>query len=55
MLSEDLAGQWSPVEKVAKYESEMKAYAQDVVMRSAIGGKYLFGMRPFEELQAVPM
>lgn len=49
MLSDDLAGQCSSVEKVAKYESRMRTYAQDVVMRSAIGGKYLFGMRPFEE------
>lgn len=54
-LSQALSGQRSLVENVAKYESEMRTYAQDVVMRSAVGGKYLFGMRPFEELQAVPM
>lgn len=54
-LSEELSGQWSSAENVAKYESRMRTYAQDVVKRSAMGGKYLFGMRPFEELQAVPM
>lgn len=54
-LSENLSGQWSSAENVARYESRMRTYAQDVVIRSAIGGKYLFGMRPFEELQAVPM
>ena len=52
-LSEDLFWQWSWAENVAKYESRMRTYAQDVVMRSAVGGKYLFGMRLFEELQAV--
>ena len=54
-LSEVLSGQWSLTDNVAKYESRMRTYAQEVVMRSAVGGKYLFGMRPFEELQVVPM
>ena len=46
-LSEDLSGQWSSAENVAKYEGRMRIYAQDIVKRSAMGGKYLFGMRPF--------
>ena len=54
-LSQALSGHRSLVDNVAEYEGEMRIYAQDVVMRSAVGGKYLFGMRPFEELQAVPV
>ena len=52
-LSRALSGQRSLVENVTEYEIEMRTYAKDVVMRSAVGGNYLFGMRPFEELQPV--
>ena len=54
-LSQVLSGQGSPVENVAKYENMMRTYAREVVMRSSIGGKYLFGMRPFEELKSVSL
>ena len=54
-LSQALSGHRSLVDNVVEYESEMRAYAQDVVIRSAVGAKYLFAMRPFEELQAVLM
>ena len=54
-LSQVLSGQGSSVENVAKYESLMRAYAQDFVIRSWKGGKFLFGMRPFEELKAVSL
>ena len=52
-LSQVLSGQGSLVENVAQYESLMRAYAQDVVTQSAMGGKFLFGMRSFEELKAI--
>ena len=54
-LSRALSGQKSLVKDATEYEIEMRTYAKDVVMRSAVGGNYLFGMRPFEELQPVPM
>ena len=41
------------VENVVKYEEEMKGYAREAILRSSQGGKHLFGMKPFEELEPV--
>lgn len=46
-----LAEEGSQVEKVWKYEGLMMAYARDTLMRSSMGGKLIFDMRPFEELK----
>ena len=52
-LSQLLSEQGSSVESIAKYESLMRAYARDVVIRSWTNGSFLFGMRPFEELTPI--
>ena len=54
-LLQVLSGQGSLVENVAKYESLMRAYVREVVIRSSTNGKFLFGMRPFEELKTVSL
>ena len=41
------------VENVVSYEEEMRRYAGEAVLRSAQGGKHLFGMKAFEELKPV--
>jgi 2-polyprenyl-6-methoxyphenol hydroxylase-like FAD-dependent oxidoreductase len=38
---------------VSKYEASMRVYAEEAISRSAVGGKWLFGMRPFDELKTV--
>ncbi|KAJ5806685.1 hypothetical protein N7474_010277 [Penicillium riverlandense] len=39
---------------ICKYEEAMRVYAGAVIQWSAIGGKWLFGMRSFEELSPIP-
>jgi hypothetical protein len=34
-----------------RYEAAMREYAGDAIIRSQIGGKMMFAMRPFEELK----
>lgn len=38
---------------ISKYEDAMRAYAGAVIQWSATGGKWLFGMRSFEELSPI--
>ena len=54
-LSQAFAEEGSQVKKVQKYEGLMRAYAREVLVRSASGGKHMFDMRPFEELKPVPV
>ena len=41
------------VEGIGEYEAVMREYAGGAIKRSIWGGKLLFGMRPFEELNTV--
>jgi 2-polyprenyl-6-methoxyphenol hydroxylase-like FAD-dependent oxidoreductase len=40
-------------QSVGKYEEEMRIYAGEAIQRSTLGGKMMFGMRPFEELELI--
>lgn len=40
-------------ESLGRYQTAMREYAGEAIRRSQVGGKFLFGMRPFEELKAM--
>jgi 2-polyprenyl-6-methoxyphenol hydroxylase-like FAD-dependent oxidoreductase len=40
-------------ESLAKYETGMRAYAEVPIQRSLFGGKFMFGMKAFEDLKPV--
>ena len=52
-LSQGLTEEGSQVENVARYESLMRQYARQVLIRSSFIGKHVFGMRPFEGMKSV--
>lgn len=53
ILVEGFKGQDVGVKSVERYEVAMREYAGEAIRRSQMGGKMLFGMRPFEELKAM--
>ncbi|KAF6235199.1 hypothetical protein HO173_006393 [Letharia columbiana] len=53
MLAEVLRDEGITKEAVGRYEEFMRQNAQEGISRSAMGGKHMFGMRPFEELAKV--
>jgi 2-polyprenyl-6-methoxyphenol hydroxylase-like FAD-dependent oxidoreductase len=40
-------------QSVGKYEEEMRVYAGEAIQRSTFGGKMMFGMRAFEDLELI--
>lgn len=50
MLAEVLRDEGVCKEAVGKYEEFMRVNAKEGISRSALGGKHMFGMKPFEEL-----
>ena len=52
-LSQILSDEGINADSVGKYEALMRIYAGEAIKGSFRGGKYLFGMRPFDELKSV--
>lgn len=53
MLAEVLGDEGVCQEGVGRYEAFMRENAKEGISRSALGGKHMFGMRPFEQLGKV--
>lgn len=53
MLVQVLREEGVSVEGVGRYEDFMRGNAREGIERSALGGRHMFGMRPFEELGKV--
>ena len=53
VLAEVLRDEGITKEAVGRYEEFMRGNARDGIEKSAMGGKHMFGMRPFEELGKV--
>ena len=53
MLAQVLREAGLSVEGVGRYEDFMRGNAREGIQRSALGGRHMFGMRPFEELGKV--
>lgn len=53
MLAEVLREEGITSEAVGKYEAFMRQNAKEGISRSTLGGKHMFGMRPFEQLGRV--
>jgi 2-polyprenyl-6-methoxyphenol hydroxylase-like FAD-dependent oxidoreductase len=41
------------IESIGKYEEQMRVYAGEAIQRSLFGGKMMFGMKPFEQLDTI--
>lgn len=54
-LAEVLRDEWGAVSErgVGRYEEFMRRNAREGIARSQVGGRFMFGMRPFEELGKV--
>lgn len=53
VLAQVLTDEGVRAESTGRYETLMREYAGQAIKRSQVGGKFLFGMRPFEELEPV--
>ena len=55
LLSRIIGKEGITATSIAKYESEMRTYAQLGIQRSFLGGKKMFAQRPFEECEVLEM
>jgi 2-polyprenyl-6-methoxyphenol hydroxylase-like FAD-dependent oxidoreductase len=52
-LSQLIAENDVNVGSIGKYEASMRIYAGEAISKSLLGGKMMFGMKPFQELKAI--
>ena len=53
VLADVLGDEGITTESVGRYEAFMRANGSQAISGSAVGGKHMFGMRPFEELSKI--